>query len=263
MNTTLYLDHLCKRLKLPTVAKQYASLAREAEERNMQYEAFLLALLEQESKIRDENQRKQRLKQANFPVHKTLDTFDFHLMPSLNKNRLLTLAQGEFVEKNQNVLLVGNSGTGKTHLATALGMEMVQQGYRVKFTTTAQLVEALLIAKEEHNLLALEKQWLKYDVIICDELGYVPFTKIGAELLFQFLSSRYERASTIITSNLEFSEWVQVFGDEKLTAALLDRLTHNAHILLMNGESYRFRQTLQMKESEKSTSHKEENDTHE
>jgi DNA replication protein DnaC len=151
MNTTLYLDHLCKRLKLPTVPKQYASLAREAEERNMQYEEFLLALLEQESQIRDENQRKQRLKQATFPVHKTLDTFDFHLMPSLNKNRLLTLAQGEFVEKNQNVLLVGNSGTGKTHLATAIVMEMVQRGYRVKFSTTAQLVEALLIAKEEHN----------------------------------------------------------------------------------------------------------------
>jgi DNA replication protein DnaC len=125
VNTTIYLDHLCRRLKLPTVAKQYASLAREAEERNMKYEAILLALLEQESQIRDENQRKQRLKQASFPVHKTLDTFDFHFMPSLNKNRLLTLAQGEFVDKNQNVLLIGNSGTGKTHLATSLGMEMV------------------------------------------------------------------------------------------------------------------------------------------
>lgn len=240
----LMLDHLLKRLKLPTMGRQYRSLAREAEERNLSYEAYLLALLELEAQSRDENQRESRLRMAAFPIRKTLDTFDFTLLPGLNKNRVLTLAQGEFVKRHENILLLGNSGTGKSHLATALGLQMIQSGFRVKFTTAATLVEELLVAKEEHRLLAMEKQWLKYNVVICDELGYVPFSKAGAELLFQFFSSRYERASTIVTSNLEFNDWIQVFGDEKMTAALLDRLTHRAHILLMNGESYRFRQTM-------------------
>ena len=244
--TEVLIEHLLKRLKLPTIARQYQSLAREAEERNLSYESYLLALLEQESQVREQNQREARLRKAAFPIRKTLDSFDFHLIPSLNKNRIMTLAQGEFVKRHENILLLGNSGTGKSHLATALGLQMVQCGYRVKFTTAAMLVEELLVAKEEHKLILFEKQWLKFDVVICDELGYVPFSKVGAELLFQFLSGRYERASTIITSNLEFSDWIQIFGDEKLTAALLDRLTHRAHILLMNGESYRFRQSMEL-----------------
>jgi DNA replication protein DnaC len=251
MTTELLLDSVIKRLKMPTLGKNYRSMAREAEEHNLSYEAYLLALLQQEIQTREENQRQQRLRRASFPVSKTLDSFDFHLLPSLNKNRVLTLAQGEFVKKYENVLMLGNSGMGKTHLAISLGMEMVQVGYRVKFITASTLVEELLMAKEEHRLIAMEKQWLKFDVIICDELGYVPFSKMGAELLFQFFSSRYERGSLILTSNLDFSDWIQVFGDEKLTAALLDRLTHRAHILLMNGESYRFRQTLQQRDKEK------------
>lgn len=250
MTVELLLDNYIKRLKMPTLAKNYRSVAREAEERNLRYEEYLLALLEQELQTREENQRQQRLRQATFPVNKTIDTFEFHLIPSLNKNRVLTLAQGEFVKRHENVICLGNSGTGKTHLTISLGMQLVQLGYKVKFLTTSTLVEELILAKEEHRLLQLEKQWLKYDVIICDELGYVPFTKTGAELLFQFFSSRYERGSLIITSNLDFEEWITLFGDEKLTAALLDRLTHRAHILLMNGESYRFRQTLQQKEKE-------------
>ncbi len=149
--------------------------------------------------------------------------------------------------KHENVIL---SGTGKTHIATALGVEMVQRGFRVRFTTTSALVEELLMAKDEHKLLAMEKQWFKYDVIVCDELGYVPFTKMGGELLFQFFSSLHERKSLIMTTNLDFGDWVQLFGDEKLTAALLDRLTHRAHILPMNGESYRFRQSLKQRETE-------------
>ncbi|CAB3389555.1 IS21-like element helper ATPase IstB [Kyrpidia spormannii] len=245
MTTELLLAHYLKQLRLPTVAKQYASLAREAAEHNLSYEAYLVTLFEQEVTAREENQRQLRLRHAAFPVQKTLDTFEFHLVPSLSKQKVLTLAQGEFVERHANVLLIGSSGTGKTHLATALGVEMVQRGYRVKFVTACALVEELLLAKDEHRLLAMEKQWLKYDVVICDELGYVPFTKAGGELLFQFFSDRHERRSTIVTSNLEFGEWVSVFGDEKLTAALLDRMTHRAHILVMNGESYRFRQSLQ------------------
>lgn len=250
--TEMLLDNLTKQLKLPTIRKQYRSLAREAEERNLSYEAYLLALFEQEQTVREANQRQQKLQRAAFPIRKTLDTFNFHLLPSLNRNRVMTLAEGEFVQKKENIFMLGNSGTGKSHLATALGMQMVQEGYRVRFITAANLVEELLVAKEEHRLLNMEKQWLKYDVVICDELGYVPFSKMGAELLFQFFSSRYERGSTIVTSNLDFGEWTQVFGDEKLTAALLDRLTHRAHILLMNGDSHRFRQSMEQRKQEES-----------
>ncbi|MDE5416359.1 IS21-like element helper ATPase IstB [Alkalihalobacterium chitinilyticum] len=250
MKTEILLDHITKQLRMPTIATNYRSLAREAEERNLSYEGYLLALLEIEAQTREENQKQRRLKQASFPVVKTLDDYDFSLIPSLNKNRFLTLAKGEFVEKKENIIFLGNSGTGKSHLATGLGIEMIQSGYKVKFITASELVEELLMAKEEHKFNSLEKKWLKFDVIIVDELGYVPFSKIGSELLFQFFSSRYERASVIITTNLEFTEWTDVFGDEKMTAALLDRLTHRSHILLMNGESYRFRQSMKQKDNQ-------------
>lgn len=244
MTTELLLDHMTKQLRMPSVARQYRSLAREAEERNLSYEEYLLALLEVEVATREENQRQRRLKQAKFPVHKTLDMYDFSLMPSLNRNRFLTLAKGDFIEKKENIIFLGNSGTGKSHFSTGLGIELIQNGFNVKFITAAELVEELLMANEEHKRGAFEKKWLKFDVIIVDELGYVPFSRTGAELLFQFFSGRYERASVIITSNLEFSEWTTIFGDEKMTAALLDRLTHRSHIHLLNGESYRFRQSL-------------------
>ncbi|MFN3188779.1 MAG: IS21-like element helper ATPase IstB [Candidatus Paceibacteria bacterium] len=248
MTTTLLIDHYAKQLKTPTIAQHYKSLAREAEDRNLSYEEYLLALLELEVQTREENQKQRRLKQASFPVQKTLDAYDFSLMPSLNKNKFLTLSKGEFVDKKENIIFLGSSGTGKSHLATGLGIEMIKNGYKVKFITASELVEELLMAKEEHSLTSLEKKWLKFDVIIIDELGYVPFSKIGAELLFQFFSARYERASVIITTNLEFSEWTNLFGDEKMTAALLDRLTHRSHIHLLNGESYRFRQSMKQNE---------------
>ena len=224
-------------------------LAREAEDRNLSYEGYLLALLEVEVQSREENQRQRRLKQASFPVQKTLDTYDFSLMPSLNGNRFLTLAKGEFVKNKENVIFLGNSGTRKSHLATGLGIELVQNDYKVKFITASELVDELLVANEEHKLGALEKKWLKFDAIIVDELGYVPFSKTGSELLFQFFSSRYERASVIITTNFEFTEWTTLLGDEKMTAALLDRLTHKLHIFLLNGESYRFRQSMKQREN--------------
>ncbi len=170
-------------------------------------------------------------------------------MPSLNRNRFITLAKGDFVDKKENIILLGNSGTGKTHLAISLGIEMVQIGYKTKFITASELVEELLMANAEHKLGTFEKKWLKFDVIIVDELGYVPFSKTGAELLFQFFSSRYERASVIITTNFEFAEWTNLFGDEKMTTALLDCLTHRSHIQLLNGESYRFRQSMKQREN--------------
>ncbi|GEB78580.1 IS21-like element helper ATPase IstB [Sporolactobacillus inulinus] len=252
MTTELLLDHVTKQLRVPTIAKQYRSMAREAETHNSRYEEYLLALLEAEAQTREENQKQRRLKQAKFPVHKTLDTYDFSLMPSLNRNQFLTLAKGEFVRKKENVIFLGNSGTGKTHLATGLGIELIQNGYQVKFITATDLVEELVMAYEEQKLNAFEKRWLKFDMVIIDELGYVPFSKTGAELLFQFFSSRYERASIMLTTNLEFTEWTTLFGDEKMTAALLDRLTHRCHIHLLNGESYRFRQSMnRRKENEK------------
>ncbi|MCY0874930.1 MAG: IS21-like element helper ATPase IstB [Firmicutes bacterium] len=250
MTTDLLLEHYLKQLRLPSIARQYTAVARDAQDRNLGYEEYLLALIEQEIRTREDNQRQQRLKKACFPITKTLELFEFHLLPSLSKTKVLALAKGEFVEKHENVILIGNSGTGKSHIASALGLELVQEGYRVRFTTAHALVEELLVAKEERRLLQHEKQWMKYDVVICDELGYVPFTKMGAELLFQFFSARHERGSIIVTSNLDFGDWTQLFGDEKLTAALLDRLTHHAHILLMNGESYRFRQSVSRKDVE-------------
>lgn len=244
MTQSLLLDEYLKRLKLPTVRKQYETVARDAAEHNRSYEEFLRVLMEQEVRQREENQLRQRLRQAGFPVLKNLETFDFGALPGLNKAKVLQLAQADFVGQRENVLLMGNSGTGKTHLATALGACACRRGYRVRFWTAAALVQELLAAQHENRLRRFEKQWLRTDMIVLDDVGYVPFSSTGAELLFQFLAAMYERGSLVVTSNLELSEWTRVFGDERLTAALLDRLTHRAHILAMNGESFRFRESL-------------------
>ena len=224
--------------------RQYPAVARDAAEHQQTHEEFLLALVQQEVRQREENQLRQRLRQAGFPVLKTLESFDFSAIPALNKPKVLMLAQCDFVSQRENVLLLGNSGTGKTHLATALGACACRKGYRVRFWGAAALVQELLAAQHENRLRRLEKQWLRTDLVVLDDVGYVPFSSMGAELLFQFLAALYERGSLAVTSNLEFSEWTRVFGDERLTAALLDRLTHRAHILPMNGESYRFRESL-------------------
>lgn len=243
----MLLDTYLKQLKLPTLIKNYQVFARQAAEKNLTYEEFLCDLLEQEIIQRDDNNLKRRMRYAKFPTAKTLETFDFKEIPGLNKNKVLQLSQGEYITKAENIILVGNSGTGKTHLATALATCACREGYKVRFYNVAGLVNELLIAQNEHNLLKFEKQWLKLDLIVLDELGYIPFSPIGAQLLFQFCSSRYERGSIMITTNLEFSEWTSVFGEDKLTAALLDRLTHKCHIIQMNGESFRFRQSLERK----------------
>lgn len=248
MTTALLLEDYLRRLKLPTIRRQYEAIARDAAEHNQSYEEFLLAVLEQEVRQREENQLRQRLRQAGFPILKTLDSFEFTAIPALNKPKVLMLAQCDFVAQRENVLIVGNSGTGKSHLATALGACACRKGYRVRFWTAAALVQELLAAQHEHRLLRLEKQWLRTHVVVLDDVGYVPFSSTGAELLFQFLSAMYERGSLVVTSNLEFSEWTRVFGDDRLTAALLDRLTHRAHILPMNGESYRFKESLRRQE---------------
>lgn len=250
MTQALLLEEYLKRLKLPTVRKHYESIARDAAEHNRSFAEYLMALLELEVRQREENQLRQRLRQAGFPVLKHLAAFDFAAVPTLNKQKVLLLAQAEFVARKENVLLVGNSGTGKTHLATALGACACRRGYRVRFWTAAALVQELLAAQHEHRLYRLEKQWLRTDLVVLDDVGYVPFSSTGSELLFQFLAARYERGALVVTSNLEFSDWTRVFGDDRLTAALLDRLTHRATILPMNGESYRFRESLRRQKEE-------------
>lgn len=245
----MLLEAYLKRLKLPGMKRHYQSLARDAVEQNRTFEEYLLALVEQEVLQREDNQLRARLKLAGFPVAHTLDRFEFTAIPSLNKQKVLNLAQCEFVAQKENVILCGNSGTGKTHLATALGACACRKGYRVRFWTGAGLVQELVEARHEHRLGRLEKQWLKIDLVIVDDIGYVPFSQAGAELLWQFLAARYQRGSLVVTTNLDFGEWPKVFGDEKMTAALLDRLTHRAHILAMNAESYRFRESLRRQEA--------------
>lgn len=240
----MLLSAYLKKLKMPQAAKVYAPMAREAEDNNLRYEDYLLGILEQELNHREQNRIQRGIRQASFPILKTLDSFDFMAIPSLNKPKILKLAQCEYIRQHENIILVGNSGIGKTHLATALAYEACRKGFKVKFYTAAGLVNELMAAQQDYRLNKLEKQWLSPHLVVIDELGYVPFNKTGAELLFQFCSARHERGSIIITTNLEFMKWTEVFVDEQMTAALLDRLTHKAHILNINGDSYRFKQTL-------------------
>lgn len=203
------------------------------------YETYLCRLSEQEVLSRMSRKIQLRIKKAQFPSLKTLDNFDFNRLPQVDKKHILQLMQGGFADKSENILALGNSGTGKTHLALALGLTFCQRGESVLFQTAAHLVHSLIEAHDEKKLLSFKKKLKSYTILIIDELGYVPFSKTGAELLFEVLSDRYEQKSVIITSNLPFEEWPQIFGCHRLTGALLDRLTHHSHILLMNGDSYR------------------------
>jgi len=241
----MLLETYLKRLKLPTVRDQLKAYIREAEEKQLSYEDFLCALLEQEVHERNAKQIDLRIKKAKFPVTKTLDQYDFSKAPYLNKSKILGLAKGDYIQDRRNILFIGNSGTGKSHLSISLGIAACREGFHVQFYTASGLNNELIEAQTEKRLLQLEKQWMKADLVIVDEVGYIPYSQKGSELLFQFFSQRYERGSMIITSNREFSLWNQVFGDEQMTAALIDRLTHRAYIFPMNGDSYRFKQSLE------------------
>ena len=248
MGKGMLLEAYLKRLRLPAIGRHYQELARQAAQGNLPYEAFLLALVEIEAQQREENAHQKRLRMARFPVLKTLDQFDFTALPTLNKARVLDLAQGSYLEKRENLILMGNSGTGKTHLATALGLLACQQGRKVRFFTAAGLINLLTEAQAGLRLSHLERSLAQMNLLIIDEIGYVPFSEKGAQLFFQVAAQSYERQSLIMTTNLDFSQWPQVFGSEQLTGALLDRLTHHAHILTMNGESFRFRESMSRKE---------------
>ena len=238
---TVLLEHHLKQLKLPTMLRDYASVAAVCGRENVSFETFLLRLCERELVDRQQRATERRIKAAKFPTLKTIESFRFDAQPSINEALVRELLTGEFLDRRENVLLIGNSGTGKTHLATALGLAACHEGRKVRFFGVTSLVTGLLEAREDHKLERLLKQWGRQDLLILDELGYVPFTKAGAELLFEVVSRAYERQSLIVTTNLPFEQWVEVCGSERLTGAMLDRLTHRVHIVEANGESYRLR----------------------
>jgi len=237
--STVLLKHHLKALKLPTMHAECQRIAERAAVDNADHLAFLLQLCELELIERERKGAERRLKMARFPTHKLLDEFDFPARPSINKPLFLQLVQGAYLDQRENILLVGPSGTGKTHLATALGIAACAQGRKVRFFRVTELITLLLEAKEERQLLRLRQQLGKLDLLVLDELGYVPASKAGAELLFDVIATAYERNSLIVTTNLPFENWTEVLGSERLTGAALDRLTHRCHILETKGESYR------------------------
>jgi len=238
---TVLLEHHLKQLKLPTMLREYASVAATCGRENQSFQMFLLRLCERELVERQQRATERRIKAAKFPTLKTIEGFDFSAQPSIHEALVRELLGGEFIDRRENVLLIGNSGTGKTHLATAMGLAACHEGRKVRFFAVTALVTGLLEAREDRRLERLLKQLSRQDLLILDELGYVPFTKAGAELLFEVVSRAYERQSLIVTTNLPFEQWVEVCGSERLTGAMLDRLTHRVHIVEANGESYRLR----------------------
>lgn len=239
----LLLAHHLKTLRLPTFLREHDKQARICASEGVDHVRYLARLTELELIDRERRMVERRIKSAKFPAVKSLDSFDFKAIPSLNKMMVLELARCEWIERQENVIALGPSGTGKTHVALGLGLAACQKGLPVAFVTAAALVNELMEARDEKRLLLRQRQLAKVKLLIIDELGFVPLSKTGAELLFELISQRYERGSTLITSNLPFEEWTETFGTERLTGALLDRLTHHVNILEMNGESYRLNQS--------------------
>jgi len=256
MNQTpqLLLSHHLKALRLPTFLREYDKVAQQCAAEGLDHPRYLLRLSELELIEREGRMVERRIREARFPTVKSLDSFQFTALPTLNKVLVNELARCEYITRRDNIIAVGNSGTGKTHIALGLGLAACQKGLSVGFITASALVHELLEARDDKRLLRLQKQLASYKLLIIDELGFVPLSKTGAELLFEVFSQRYERGSILVTSNLPFDEWTEVFGSERLTGALLDRLTHHVHILEMNGESYRLNQSKKQKKQLNETS---------
>jgi DNA replication protein DnaC len=235
-----------KELRLPVFRNEYEQVAQEAAKERADYEIFLLRLMEREFDMRLENRKKAQIRQAGFQAKLYLHDLKRDLLPADAIQKLTMLERLDFVASGRNIILAGNPGTGKTHIATGLGMKACLQGYKVYFTTVHGLLTQLRESHAQRTLRQMELRFEKYDLVICDEFGYISFDKQGAELLFNHLSLRAGRKSTIITTNLGFDRWEEIFGDAVLTAALVDRLTHKAHLVNMNGESYRLRETKEM-----------------
>jgi DNA replication protein DnaC len=237
--STVLLKHHLKALKLPTVLAECEKVAARAAADNVDHLGFLLQVVELELIERERKAADRRLRAARFPAPKTLEEFDFAARPSVNKPLLLDLARGDYLTRRENVLFVGPSGTGKTHLATALGLAACAQGKKVRFWRVTELITTLREADQDRQLIRLRHQLSRLDLLILDELGYVPASKAGAELLFDVIATAYERSSIVLTTNLGFEHWTEVLGNERLTGAALDRLTHRATIVETVGESYR------------------------
>ena len=235
-----------KELRLPAIRRYYKEYAQEAARAHLDYEVFLLNLMEKEYEMRQENRKKALIRRAEFPSRMYLNELKRELLPEDAQNKLPVLERLDFIEEGQNIVLAGNPGTGKTHLAVGLGIKACIAGYKVLFTTVHKMLTQLRESQSERTLRQMEAKFEKYDLVICDEFGYISFDKQGSELLFNHLSLRTGRKSTIITTNLSFDRWQEIFGDPVLTAALVDRLTHKAYLINMNGESYRLRETRQM-----------------
>ena len=234
---------LTKRLKLPTIQRLYESEEQKATETNASYEEFLYNLLLSECDTRQENQLKARVKNANFPQKKYLDDLDLDCLPLDGRNKLKSLKTLDFLRQGQNVILAGNPGTGKTHIATGLGILACLQGLKVWYVTVPTFVTMLKESASNRTLRQVENRFASYDLVILDELGYISFDREGAELLFTNLSLRAGIKSTIITTNLSFDNWKDIFVDPVMAAAITDRLTHRAYLVNMHGESYRLKET--------------------
>jgi DNA replication protein DnaC len=251
MSDSLLLSSYLKTLKLPTFLRDYSAVARQCGEKDAPYELFLQQLAELEVQHRQAQSIARRIRQASFPVVKELSDFDFAAVPKLNKKRVLDLAQGQFIEQRANVVLNGAPGVGKTHVAIGLGREACRRGRKVRFFTASGLVNAYVEAREQRQITRLENHIRRNDLIIVDELGYIPLDRVGAEHLFGFFSQCYEQTSLIVTTNLPFADWPQVFADdERLAGALLDRLTHHVHIVEITGDSYRLKASLKKRKRE-------------
>jgi DNA replication protein DnaC len=244
------LESYLRKLYLSAFIRHYEAFAAEAAQSNQSYSRYLLALAEQELLARDVRRCDRRVKEAKFPVLKDLSSFDFSVIPQLNPQKIRQLAQGDYIDRVEPIILVGNPGLGKTHIATALAVAAARQMRRVRFYNAAALVNELLAAQAEGRLTSFLNKALNWQLIVLDELGFIPFTSSGAQLMFQFCSTLYQRVALIITTNLKFADWTQLFGDERLTVALLDRLTHRAHIIEFVGDSYRFRERQHRQEVE-------------
>ena len=236
-----------KALKLSTMARNLEALFRQARESGIDYEEFLLELTTAELQARGESRLARRIREAKFPLLKPMETFDLNAVPELDIRLFRDLAGSGYVHEKRNVIFLGRSGAGKTHMATALGLEACGNNFRTRFVTCYGLVNELIEARQERTLQRLLQKYSRYDLLILDELGYIPFSKEGSELLFQVLAERHEKGSVMITTNLGFADWTQVFGDPVMTGALLDRLTHKAHIINCNWDSYRLKQSLKEK----------------
>jgi DNA replication protein DnaC len=240
--TTQILD-LTTSLKLSGIRATFQEALTTAAAQELGYDAYLLTLLQHEAQIRRENRTRARLRLAGFPYKKYVDDLDRSALPDDARKKLSILTSLEFVRAGQNVVLAGNPGTGKTHLAIGLGMAACLADYKVLFTTVPTLITQLQESRSTQTLHACRKKFEKYDLVICDEFGYISFDKAGAELLFTHLSLRAGRKATLITTNLAFDRWQKLFGDPVLTAALVDRLTHKAYCVNMTGDSYRLKET--------------------